>query len=306
MNCNGTRIALMIVTAVGSLASPAFSQQPKSEWEVEKKDEVKCSTCPGGKSFHFTARRQSDSRTSEFNLSSHVSNVRKLHAFGNKAVILGEARASIGAVAVHDLATNSFTDEFFGFDFSISPSGRYLAFRRFYPRGTPADLVSDVVSVYDLGAAPDDNRLPPGRGRAGTEDVGLPVFPIENVKRKTPRPLTALHHYLVHDGLVWTPGADILNFVVERASMKDLERKDYATASVSLVTVDLTQGSGKIRGYIRHILASEFSAPGARKERFSLRKLSIDPGKAAHLETGGEKIKEKITVPSDRPHDEAY
>lgn len=306
MKRNGLWATLTIATMSGALHSPVAAQQSSGDWTLTKKAETVCSTCPGGKTFVFTAQREGQAGETRFTLSSQMSAVKALHVFGNKAVVIGEVRALAGIVTIHDMATNSPIDEFFGFGFSISPSGRYIAFRRFYSRGTPVDLVSDIVSVYDLAASPADNRLPPGRGRAGTEDVGLPVFPAENVKRRTPRPLTSLHHYLVHDGFAWTPGTDTLNFVIEKASMKDLERKDYATASVSLVTVDLTKDSKKPRAYMRHIPATEFSAPGARKARFSLRRLSIEAGKAAHLETEGEKTKAKVSVPLDRPHDEEY
>jgi hypothetical protein len=58
---------------------------------------------------------------------------------------------------------------------SISPTGRFVAYRRLQPSSSQDE---DVLLVYDVGSSGQLNRLPSNaRGMEFMRDVGLPVFP---------------------------------------------------------------------------------------------------------------------------------
>ena len=77
--------------------------------------------------------------------------------------------------SVVDLVSGLVADQFFVARPSISPTGRFIAYRRFQP---PSSQDEDVLLVYDMGSSVQLNRLPPNpRGMEFMRDVGLPVFP---------------------------------------------------------------------------------------------------------------------------------
>lgn len=77
--------------------------------------------------------------------------------------------------SVVDLASGLVADQFFVARPAISPTGRFIAYRRFQP---PSSRDEDVLLVYDVGSSVKLNRLPPNpRGMEFMRDVGLPVFP---------------------------------------------------------------------------------------------------------------------------------
>ncbi|HET9385678.1 MAG TPA: hypothetical protein VFO67_11060, partial [Gemmatimonadales bacterium] len=77
--------------------------------------------------------------------------------------------------SVVDLVSGLVADQFFVARPSISPTGRFIAYRRFQH---PSSQDEDVLLVYDVGSSVQLNRLPPNpRGMEFMRDVGLPVFP---------------------------------------------------------------------------------------------------------------------------------
>jgi len=78
--------------------------------------------------------------------------------------------------SVVDLGSALVVDQFLVARPSISPTGRFLAYRRFQP---PSSQDEEVLLVYDVGSSVQLNRVPSSaRGREeAMRDVGLPVFP---------------------------------------------------------------------------------------------------------------------------------
>ncbi|HET9384412.1 MAG TPA: hypothetical protein VFO67_04630 [Gemmatimonadales bacterium] len=77
--------------------------------------------------------------------------------------------------SVVDLVSGQVADQFFVARPAISPTGRFIAYRRFQP---PSSQDEDVLLLYDVGSSVQLNRLPPNpRGMEFMRDVGLPVFP---------------------------------------------------------------------------------------------------------------------------------
>jgi hypothetical protein len=77
--------------------------------------------------------------------------------------------------SVVDLVSELVVDQFLVARPSISPTGRYIAYGRFQPPGSPDE---DVLLLYDVGSSAQLNRLPStARGMEAMRDAGLPVFP---------------------------------------------------------------------------------------------------------------------------------
>jgi hypothetical protein len=76
--------------------------------------------------------------------------------------------------SVVDLDSGLVTDQFLVARPSISPTGRFIAYRRFQPSSSQDE---DVLLVYDVGSTVQLNRLPPNARGEFMRDVGLPVFP---------------------------------------------------------------------------------------------------------------------------------
>ncbi|HEX5108074.1 MAG TPA: hypothetical protein VFV95_06490 [Vicinamibacterales bacterium] len=78
--------------------------------------------------------------------------------------------------SIVDLVSELVVDQFFVARPSISPTGRFIAYRRFFQ--PPWSQDEDVLLVYDVGSSVPLNRLPSNaRGMEAMRDVGLPVFP---------------------------------------------------------------------------------------------------------------------------------
>jgi hypothetical protein len=77
--------------------------------------------------------------------------------------------------SVVDLASELVVDQFFVARPSISPTGRFIAYRRFQPSSSRDE---EVLLVYDVGSSVQLNRVPSVAGGMDfMRDVGLPVFP---------------------------------------------------------------------------------------------------------------------------------
>jgi hypothetical protein len=77
--------------------------------------------------------------------------------------------------SVVDLVSELVVDQFLVARPSISPTGRFIAYRRFQPPSSPDE---EVLLVYDVGSSVQLNRLPSNaRSMEFMRDVGLPVFP---------------------------------------------------------------------------------------------------------------------------------
>ena len=86
-----------------------------------------------------------------------------------------------------DIATSTIVDKLMVSSASVSPTGRYLAFRPVIPRWARA---SDIILVYDLTLSKAHNRMPDRlrpKDQAISEewDVGWAVYPEENVAQQT-------------------------------------------------------------------------------------------------------------------------
>jgi hypothetical protein len=157
----------------------------------------------------------------------------------------GDVGGHFEGVTLVRLATAEITDFILSYGSDLSPSKRYLVFRKFYPpRGMPATQ-SDAVLVYDLSRQPSANRLPQAHVSVMGESVGLPVYPRENVDPPSYRvwiPDRSQQHFVEPwAGFLWAPDEKSLYFV-DRTRNQQL-----------LIRVDLAEGLGSPQILVRLI-----------------------------------------------------
>ena len=137
--------------------------------------------------------------------------------------------------SVVDLASGVVADQFFVARPSISPTGRFIAYRRFQP---PTSQDEDVLLVYDVGSTVPLNRLPPNARGDFMRDVGLPVFPewhTANQKYRGRNDTPGAPTETLRSAAVWATDTDFV-FLAGRGGPAD------ADASVAIHHVHLRGG----------------------------------------------------------------
>jgi hypothetical protein len=128
--------------------------------------------------------------------------VKDIQVVGDRLVVFGEeptARASV--ITFFHLKTGQVVDTLLAYDYSLSKTGRYLAYRKFYPAQSDPPSTSALILLYDLQADPSENRLKPEKRLDPFDqmvEVGHPVYPEWNVSRKSYRVWVQDHHQRHH------------------------------------------------------------------------------------------------------------
>lgn len=121
--------------------------------------------------------------------------------------------------SVVDLVSELVVDQFFVARPSISPTGRFIAYRRL--QSTSRD--EDVLLVYDVGSSAPLNRLPANARADFLRDVGLPVFPewhVANEKYRGRHDTPGAPIETLRSGVVWATDTDFV-FLAGRGDSTD-------------------------------------------------------------------------------------
>jgi hypothetical protein len=93
----------------------------------------------------------------------------------NEAVLIGMASGLVYEIVIVDTVNSQIVDHFWCYAPDVSPSGRLIAFIKFYPPQFVAD-VTDIVMIYDLKRGAAGNRSS-GPDTVPDIDVGMRVYP---------------------------------------------------------------------------------------------------------------------------------
>lgn len=119
-------------------------------------------------------------QSTRVNLSSLAKSVDRVVQFGSRLLVIGRSSAAeMVSIAARD--SGKVEDEFLGYDISVSPSGRYVAFERFWQAHGPD--VAPVVMVYDVTLNRRGNRLSDAAAFDALKFVGRPIYPVEHASR---------------------------------------------------------------------------------------------------------------------------
>ena len=159
-----------------------------------------------------------------------LTGIERLEIAQGMLLAFGDVQGHFEGVTLIRLATAEVTDFILSYGSELSPSKRYLVFRKFYPpRGMKATR-SDVVLIYDLTQEPSENWLPGAPGLPAGEDVGLPLYPPENVDPPTYLvwiPEEKQTHYVdPRVGFLWANDEKTLFFIDKTGGQKLLVRVD--------------------------------------------------------------------------------
>lgn len=163
--------------------------------------------------FAFSVIDKVNDRRYPIYLDNVTSKVNEIRISKGKMVVFGEeATLHFAVTTVINLENRQEIDSFIGFGSTLSETGRFLSFRKFYPPETaePATM-SDLVLVYDLNDSANENRLrgedaykhdPMGR----LVEVGHPIYPEGHAGKKNYRVWVRdenRRHTVIPNGFFW-------------------------------------------------------------------------------------------------------
>ena len=190
--------------------------------------------------FTFMVTDQGEARQYPITLDNITSEIQEIRFAGDQLIVFGsEATHHSSIITIMNPENGTVIDSMMGFEVSLSGSGRYLSYRKFYPSlGSAPALRSDLVLVYDLADSPAGNRLrdmavyrsdPIGR----LIEVGRPVYPEENIGKTNYRVWVRSknrRHSIVPNGIFWLKEDRGVVFI------------DRVSGENNLILVDLSAG----------------------------------------------------------------
>jgi len=163
--------------------------------------------------FTFSVIEKGNNHPYPVYLDNLTAKVDRIALYQGKLIVFGEeATLHSSITSVIDLNGGVERDSFIGFGDTMSKTGRYLSYRKFYPRETAEpEVMSDLVLIYDLDDTADGNRI---RGIASYKndpigrliEAGHPVYPEVNAGRKHYRVYVRDdndRHTLIPGGFFW-------------------------------------------------------------------------------------------------------
>ena len=152
-------------------------------------------------------------------------------------------------VGIVDNQNGLLVDNFYGYSVAVSPDGRWLIMRRFYPPHGGVDF-SEQYFIYDIRKSPAENRSAYADDPALGDATGTLVYPVEEKGRAYDRvslPDKDMHSFWSRD-FYWSADSKAAVFA------------DATEAGVSSVLVSISASSSST--YLHSVLASDVcSAP---------------------------------------------
>lgn len=226
-------------------------------WKVKLVKEGDCTDCPANKFFQFECSSTDKKQSFLFTLENRTVMIKSLHLFESKFIVIGELPHSAHIATIYDLVERKIIDEVYGYWFVISNKGRYMIFKRFYPRFTPQEFVSDVVLLYDLSHSPMENRVEKERKNIHVipaEHVGIPIFPEYNAQNQIITPQYGVDKYWVYSPKVWSITDNRVAFLAKDKS-----------GEIIAVLADISKGMEEIDIFLKHIAREEVIVPDYKK-----------------------------------------
>ena len=153
----------------------------QTEYWIERRD---CADCEYPSLIKITEVSDKGLETRNAIIKSGLRSVDSWATFGEKLILLGEVNSNVKMVTVLDTSKFEAIESFFAFEPMLSPSGRYVAFRKFYPRFGAVELKTELYLIYDVQRENLSQRLE-NVSSDRVEVAGIPIFPIRNFREKT-------------------------------------------------------------------------------------------------------------------------
>lgn len=134
-----------------------------------------CEGCPSGVKLIVEKAFRDKTQVKKL-ITNGTRNVLSLSFFTDKVILVGEINSNVKMVNVLRKNNLKLLDYFYCFTPVISPTGRYILCRKFYPRFGEPSLKTDLYLVYDLKKNALGNRVSTQRWELN-EVAGIPVYP---------------------------------------------------------------------------------------------------------------------------------
>lgn len=135
--------------------------------------ENSCSNCDGEMGgFTINVKDEKNVSVSTSVISNGTYSISDVEFYEKKVLVVGSLNSSIKIVTIIDVATLKVITYFYCFNPSISPSKRYIIFKKFYPRFGPSELQTDLYLAVSM-LSDEYMGVPP-------ESIGTPLYPKKN------------------------------------------------------------------------------------------------------------------------------
>lgn len=225
---------------------PEIQKQVSAEFDflsISLKRVEPCGDCIGKRRFVFEITDKLKGLKKEFAIGNETAQVDEIVIANiSRAAIIGSVSGTVRAVNVVDLDVGSVIDFFYCHFPSISKNRRFTAYVKLLPRfSTP---LSYIYLTYDLFKSPSQNRTQASQGRGDKINVGIPVYPMENLKSGLYEPINvndeSQAHTLASSSIFWLDEA-VFAFV------------DRWKKANNLVVVDVSSGAQHIKVKVKPI-----------------------------------------------------
>lgn len=217
---------------------------------------------PWVKQFNLRITDKSSGEVRHMTLGGLFSRVRSIKAFyfleNDRLLVLGKLKRA-GIVFILDLKECKVLDEFWCYAPTISPTGRFLVYKKFYPyHGLPPTRTT-VVLLYDMRKPPAENRVPVvGYTAWPKEQVGLPIYPEPYVKARAyvlvEEQLQNPNWYNLGSPFLWSADANDVVFLCNH------QKQTY------IVRVNISAGIDKPKIFEAPVIVGSFVKPDLPEE----------------------------------------
>ena len=237
-------LGLVLATATGGRAAPgspgaepldplAIEGPPYSVWVG---NQTEC--CP--KIVELRVKKEGWEEERALEMTGRTQTLQKLQpVIEPRLLVVGTLRYGGTNLWIANLETLEQEAEIWNYGYGLSPSGRFLVYQTHYPpHGLPGGRRS-IFLLYDLSLPPEENR--PGPLSDWPEpNLGTPIFPKENVERRSWSILESQRSYGLTSPFLWSQDEATITFLTG-GSLEDMnDRRGY------IVRVDLSP-DGQVR-----------------------------------------------------------
>ena len=167
----------------------------------------------------------------------------QIRVFGNRISVHGWMNSALASdVAIFDAESATMLDEFWSYEPTSSPDGRWIAFQRFYPSHF-VDGIDDQYLIYDLGSDARASRpLKRSIDRSAEVgmplsklDAGLPIFPLRSGEVNRNNIDVSEGNHTAQSGFFWSPDSRSVVFMDAQFMLTSLVLINTTTDSRSAV-----------------------------------------------------------------------
>ena len=194
-------LTFRLALAVGMAVYCTAEESPEIRWRGVDRER----TGTEGVTFEITVPVGDGREPRVLHLRNRTTDIRDVGAYRRYLTVLGSMGSTAEIVTVMDIITGEQKLVFLCWNPTVSPTGRFIVFKRFYPRFTDPDLISDVIGVVDLESPLEQEQAVTATASASGPRLwaGFPVYPEYNLRTARAQPHIGRMRHMVDTPLLW-------------------------------------------------------------------------------------------------------